>query len=91
MNNEKNLMEDFVVEILINNKVEEDILNRFKVDLIGFLRDRLNNNQIKIITKFIKKSNKKKLYTNTDKFEYLAKKNPSLNDLKTRLGLDPEF
>jgi len=32
-----------------------------------------------------------KLYTNSDKFEYLAKQNPKLKELKDRLGLDYEF
>jgi DNA polymerase-3 subunit gamma/tau len=34
---------------------------------------------------------KKVMYTNKEKFDYLAEKNPALKDLKERLGLDMDF
>jgi hypothetical protein len=34
---------------------------------------------------------KKVIYTNRDKFDHLAEKNPKLKELKERLGLDTEF
>jgi hypothetical protein len=34
---------------------------------------------------------KKVLYTNRDKFDYLVEINPALKELKERLGLDTEF
>jgi len=34
---------------------------------------------------------KKVIYTNREKFEHLAEKNPNLLELKERLGLDPDF
>ena len=36
-------------------------------------------------------SSKKVIYTNKEKFDHLAEKNPTLNDLKERLGLDTDF
>ena len=34
---------------------------------------------------------KKIAYTNKEKFEHLAEKNPLLKELKEKLGLDPDF
>ncbi len=77
--------------IEINNMVEDDILDWFKQDLLKFLHENLNNKTITIGTKHNKSESVRKLYTNTDKFLYLAKKYPTLNKLKNKLGLDPEF
>ena len=45
-----------------------------------------------VIKKEINQSEKEKtIYTNKEKFEYLAKKNTNLTDLKNKLGLDYEF
>ncbi len=79
------------ITIEINNRIEEDILNWFKPDLLKFLHENLKNKSITIDTKHNKVETGPKLYTNTDKFLYLAKKFPALNQLKNKLGLDPEF
>jgi len=98
--NEFNLMtksfeldENFQVTILINNPIEEDILERFKVSLTTHLRNTLENDHIRIVTHRKQEVNagNQKMYTNTDRFNYLAKKNPDLMELKNKLGLDTEF
>ncbi len=98
--NEFNLMikpyeldEKSQVIIDINNTLEEDILERFKVTLTSFLRNTLKNDQIRIITRIKSEdqANARKMYTNKDKFNYLAEKNPNLIELKNKLGLDTEF
>ena len=77
--------------IEIDNLIEEDILNRFKPDLLRFLRTNLKNNRLTITAKVRKSEVTTKLYTNTDKFNYLSKKYPALVSLKNKLGLDPEY
>ncbi|HLF35507.1 MAG TPA: DNA polymerase III subunit gamma/tau [Cyclobacteriaceae bacterium] len=85
------LEEDHKIILPIDNIIEEDILARFKQDLLKHLRTNLKNDQVNIETKLKKSESGKKLFTNTDKFQYLAKKYPTLNDLKSKLGLDPDF
>jgi DNA polymerase-3 subunit gamma/tau len=85
------LEEDHKIILPIDNIIEEDILARFKLDLLKHLRTKLKNDQVRIETKLKKSEPGKKLFTNTDKFQYLAKKYPTLNDLKSKLGLDPDF
>jgi len=57
-----------------------------------FLREKLNNSIIKIEGDLQKeKSGNNKLYTNKEKFEHLAEKNPMVKNLQEKLGLDPDF
>jgi len=93
MSNRFELDENAQVTIFINNALEEDILERFKVSLTTHLRNSLQNDQIRIVTQIKKEENgnKRKMYTNTDRFNYLAEKNPDLIELKNKLGLDTEF
>ena len=85
------LIDDHTITIHISNSIEQDILVRFKTDLLKHLRDNLENDQIKIDTSLKKVEKSEKIYTNTDKFNHLAKKNPNLIKLKNKFGLDTEF
>lgn len=86
------LKEDGTTIILkLTNSVNLDTLDRFRSDLITHLKSKLNNRQIKLETELIEGSKQKMIYTNKEKFEYLAEKKPVLNLLKDRLGLDPDF
>lgn len=91
MTKEFKLIDGHTVIIHINNTIEQDILLRFKIDLLKYLRDQLGNDLIRIDTEIAKEEQTEKLYTNTDRFNYLAKKNPNLLKLKNTFGLDTEF
>ena len=62
-----------------------------KSNLIDFLRKKLNNNSIQVVSIMAEHQSKKVAYTNKDKFEHLAEKNPILNQLKEKFGLDADF
>ena len=85
------IKDDFVIEIEMSNKVQEDDFNlMIKADLANFLRQELKNDNLKIAT-FVPETNKEKaLYTDEDKYKYLSEKNPNINKLKQRLNLDFE-
>ena len=85
------IKDDFVIEIEMSNKVQEDDFNlMIKADLANFLRQELKNDNLKIAT-FVPETNKEKaLYTDEDKYKYLSEKNPNINMLKQRLNLDFE-
>ena len=71
--------------------VQETMLANIKSELTLFLREKLKNNTIIITGELDLGEDKKMIYTPRDKFEYLANKNPVLNELKERLGLDTDF
>jgi hypothetical protein len=75
----------------LHNPVQESMLNNLKIDLINFLRERLRNQSIQIVGELRAADERKVIYTNREKFDYLAQKNPMLKELKERLGLDTDF
>jgi hypothetical protein len=78
-----------VVNLL--SPVHETMLNNLKVELTAFLRDKLKNSSLQVTGELTKTDDKKVIYTNKEKFDYLADKNPILKELKDRLGLDTDF
>ncbi len=80
-----------VIFVVLTNPVEETLIENFRRDFIAFLRDRLKNSELTITTRLQQVAGKKVIYTSKEKFEHLAEKNPYLNELKERLGLDWDF
>lgn len=80
-----------VIEVLLTNPVEETLLENFQHEFIQFLRERLKNPELTIHASVREATGKKVIYTSKEKFEHLAEKNPYLNELKDRLGLDWDF
>ena len=79
------------ITIPLTNPVEEPLLQNIRTQLTAYLRDKLNNNRISVIGLMQEFETKKVAYTNKEKFDHLAEKNPSLRELKERLGLDTDF
>jgi hypothetical protein len=80
-----------IVTVQLTNPVEEPLLAGMRLDLVNYLREKLGNSKLQVESEMQQTSTKKKAYTNKEKFEYLAEKNPLLKNLQERLGLDPEF
>jgi len=89
--NQELSIKEHTIEIKLKNAFQEDILERFKADLLQYLRENLKNNKIKITTHLIPQKESELIYTSQEKFNHLAKKNPHLKTLKDKLGLDTEF
>jgi DNA polymerase-3 subunit gamma/tau len=82
--------DDHNIELVLDNSVQQEEFQRdIKQDLLDFLKDKLNNQLISITTS-VKSENEKKtrLYTSSDKFEHMLKKNPDLGKLKQEFNLD---
>ncbi len=77
--------------ISISNPVEEPLLLAMKTNLVTYLREKLSNSGIQVQGVLKVTSNARMAYTNKEKFESLAAKNPLLTTLKDRFGLDPDF
>lgn len=78
--------------IKIENKVQRDLLNEEKTELMAFIREKLNNFSIELEMEEVEREDKGPLlYTASDKFKHLAAKNPNLLLLKNRLGLDLDY
>lgn len=78
----------YVVKITIDNKTQEQILNREKPWLLEDLRDLLQNDQITFDVGLTENSNTAKPYTQREKFMKMAEKNPALIYLAEKLKLE---
>ena len=84
------LIENKVI-LHLHNPVQENILANLRTDLTGYVRDKLKNQSIQIVGESREAEQRKVIYTNREKFDYLVQKNPVLRELKDRLGLDTDF
>jgi len=83
---------DNVVTVHLHNTVQEMMFNGFRLELSAFVREKLKNNVLQIVGELREvEETGRVLYTNRDKFDYLAEKNPILKELKDRLGLDTDY
>ena len=83
--------ENNTVTIKLENQILVDRFNQVKTDLGEFIRRRLGNISFKMEAILLEKEEKKSLYTASDKYQYLVSKNPLLEDLKIKLGLDLDY
>jgi hypothetical protein len=84
-------LHDSSVVLQLLNPVQETLLNSLKQELMQHIREYLKNFSIQVTGELREDDAKKVIYTNREKFEHLAEKNPSLLELKERLGLDPDY
>ena len=82
---------DHTISLNLSNPIQETLLQGLKIDLTTHLRGKLKNQNIQIEGHLNMAEEKKIMYTNREKFEYLLEKNPALKELKDRLGLDADY
>ncbi len=85
------ILENSLIVVQLLSPVHETMLNNIKSELTAFLREKLRNNAIQVTGNVEISEGKKVIYTNREKFDFLADKNPLLRELKDRLGLDTDF
>lgn len=79
------------ITVIIENKTQEQSIDREKQEICDFLRNELNNHRIQLETQISEGEETAMLYTSKEKFKKLVEKNPNLLELKKRLDLDLEF
>lgn len=83
------LKENFLVEFTLNNPFQEEEVQKIKQTLVNFLQKELSNSKIDLVTIVSETpQGNKKFYTDKEKFEHMAQKNPSLLKFKQQFGLD---
>ena len=76
------------ITVLITNLAQESILQNEQVEFLNFLRTKLKNFALGIITKKVESKLENRLYTSIEKYNYLVEKNPKLEEMRRRLNLD---
>jgi DNA polymerase-3 subunit gamma/tau len=85
------LVDDLVVKIKLNSSVQIETVDGLKSELMPYLRDKLNNDALKLEAELQLDESKPLIYTPAEKFKYLSEKHPKLKVLQEKLGLDPDF
>ncbi|MHA8058478.1 DNA polymerase III subunit gamma/tau [Aquirufa nivalisilvae] len=83
-----------VLHLKVENELQIQQFNEaIRMEVLNQLRSSLHNFDIDIELDILvqEKSDKKVLYTQSDKYEFLSEKHPILVEMKQRMGLDYEF
>ena len=83
--------EQHVILLTVDNPVQEDQFNDFRGEFVVELRRRTGYPRLTVQVSIVERQETgRKLYTATDKLEYLTEKYPMLAEMKQRLGLDAD-
>lgn len=86
------LLDDFQIQLEVDNQVQIDKLEIISPDLLKYLRENLKNWGIKInFTQIESAAEDIKLLTGKDKFEALKNKNANLTSFQRMFNLDVEY
>ncbi|WP_461643113.1 DNA polymerase III subunit gamma/tau [Labilibaculum euxinus] len=88
--NKPKIVGDDCVVLMVSNPLQEDDVVSVKNEVRNYLRKELNNSDIQIETEIIQIKTAKRMYTDSDRFNYLCEKNPALGLLKQKFSLDFE-
>ncbi len=85
------LNDGYLIEFTLENKVQEELLLHERVELLNFLRTDLNNFQLELKTIVAEQAEGKRLYTSTEKYEYMVEKNSAVEEFRKTFNLDLEI
>lgn len=77
--------------IQLDHVVQMEQIGYLRVELLGFLKRKLQNSDIQLEAEIAVQENRKMIYTSQDKFTYLSGKHPVLSELKQTFGLDVDY
>ena len=89
--NRELVLDGTIIHLTLDNTLQVGYLTELKPDLLGHLRNELQNSQIQIEYKVTVQEVKKMIYSSQDKFNYLAEKNPMLHELRKVLNLEVDY
>ncbi|WP_297090673.1 hypothetical protein [uncultured Draconibacterium sp.] len=82
------IQEDWTLLLPVDNRIQDELLVSVKPELISFLRKELRNSKINLKTVVTDIKHEKIIYSDIEKYQEMAKKNPNLALLKRTLNLD---
>lgn len=90
--NRKFTLNGTTIHLEVDNEIQIDLLTTtLRTEVLNFLRRELQNSTIHLEIVVTEQENTTLIYTQADKFKFLAEKNPALNELRNVLGLDYDY
>ncbi len=84
------LKDNFSFEVSVYNPSQKDEIFDSSAEILGYLYNKLNNTRIKMDIRIVEKDEKEMIYTSSEKYAYLSKKNPNIEKLKDIFNLTIE-
>lgn len=85
------LLSDYKLEFPVENKVQKQQIEDVALDLVFFLRKKLNNYSIMLDVPVTNVPKQKKHYSAEERYKYLAEKYPAIELLRKKLDLDIDY
>ncbi|QQL49855.1 DNA polymerase III subunit gamma/tau [Mucilaginibacter ginkgonis] len=82
------MLKPYDFEVVVSNKAQDNNFRDEKPDLLNFLRVQLKNFDIQIFTRIDETIVTKRPYTDQEKFQHMASRNPHLLELQKSFNLD---
>jgi hypothetical protein len=82
------IQKDFTLVLEIDNRIQDELLVSVKPELVSWLRKELRNSKISLKTIVADIVREKVIYSDIEKYQEMANKNPDLALLKRTLNLD---
>ncbi|WP_321995657.1 hypothetical protein [Draconibacterium orientale] len=82
------IQEDCTLLLEVDNRIQDELLVNIKPELVSYLRKELRNSKINLKTVVSDIVREKVIYSDIEKYQEMAKKNPNLALLKRTLNLD---
>lgn len=88
LSNIPRLEEDFSLVLEIDNRIQDELIGGIRPELVSFLRKQLRNSKINLKTLITEVKREKVIYSDIERYQAMAGKNPDLAFLKKTLNLD---
>ena len=82
------MLRPYTFEIVVGNKVQEDLFRDEKPFFLNYMRSTLKNFDLEVNARVDKQVAVKRPYTDLEKYQHMAAKNPQLAELRKRFNLD---
>ncbi|HAA11250.1 MAG TPA: hypothetical protein DCE41_05930, partial [Cytophagales bacterium] len=80
-----------LVTLSVTSTIQKDILAELREPLLGYLKRQLGKPKLQLEGKVVEITQERRPYTNQEKLQHLLEKQPKLQDLVDKLGLDPDL
>lgn len=88
---EPELKNEFVLEFPVENKIQAQQLEAVSLDLVNYLREKLNNFSVVLKSPVREVEKEKTYYSAEERYKYLAEKYPIIEKLRKKLDLDIDY
>ncbi|WP_118193137.1 DNA polymerase III subunit gamma/tau [Albibacterium indicum] len=81
------LKENYMVDVIVENQIQQQLLVESKIEILNYIRQNLNNFKVDLIPVLQKSPTVRKPVTDAEKYQAMVAKNPMLDQLRKEFNL----